>query len=186
MESFKSLFLDVSVQEIQPLDVISVNIWAILISLANLVILFFIFKFLLFKPVKKMLDKRKEAIDSEYKEASDAKELAEKTKSKWDTKMLSANEQAGEIIKNAEENAQKKEELILSEANEKADEIIRRAEAEAELEKKKAKEDIKREITDISCKLAEKLIKKEVSSDDHHQLINSFIEEVGEEDGSEE
>ena len=42
----------------QTLDVISVNIWQILISLANLTILFLLFKKFLFKPVKKVMEKR--------------------------------------------------------------------------------------------------------------------------------
>ena len=41
----------------QFLDIISVNIWDILISLINLLILFLVFKRFLFKPVQKMLDK---------------------------------------------------------------------------------------------------------------------------------
>ena len=40
------------------LDVISVNIWSILISLCNLLILFFIIKKFLYKPVRKMLAER--------------------------------------------------------------------------------------------------------------------------------
>ena len=45
------------------LDVISVNIWQILASLANLLLLTWILKRFLFKPVKKMLDNRRAAID---------------------------------------------------------------------------------------------------------------------------
>ena len=41
----------------QSLEVISVNIWHILISLCNLLILFLIVKRFLFKPVKKALEK---------------------------------------------------------------------------------------------------------------------------------
>jgi F-type H+-transporting ATPase subunit b len=50
----------------QDLDIISVNIWHIFISLANLVILFLILKKLLFKPVKKIVDKRQKELEAEY------------------------------------------------------------------------------------------------------------------------
>ena len=49
----------------QFLDVISVNIWAILASLANLLLLTWILKRFLFKPVKKMIDERQKEIDAE-------------------------------------------------------------------------------------------------------------------------
>ena len=42
----------------QTLDIVSVNLWLILISLANLVLVFLIVKKFLFKPVQRMLDQR--------------------------------------------------------------------------------------------------------------------------------
>ena len=57
----------------QNLDVISVNIWLIIISLCNLVILFLIIKKFLYKPVKKMLAERQNQLDKKYSDAEDAK-----------------------------------------------------------------------------------------------------------------
>ena len=42
----------------QSLDVISINIWHILISLCNLILLFLVVKKFLFKPVKNLLASR--------------------------------------------------------------------------------------------------------------------------------
>ena len=47
----------------QTLDVISVNLWQILASLLNLVLLFLIVKHFFYKPVRKMLDERRATID---------------------------------------------------------------------------------------------------------------------------
>ena len=60
----------------QSLEVISVNLWAMLISLANLAILYWILKKFLFKPVKKMIDERQKEIDDLYADAGAAKEQA--------------------------------------------------------------------------------------------------------------
>ena len=57
----------------QSLEVISVNIWHILISLCNLLILFLIVKRFLFKPVKKALEKRDADIGERYSAANEAK-----------------------------------------------------------------------------------------------------------------
>ena len=56
----------------QNLNVISVNIWQILISLVNLLLLTLIVKKFLFKPVKKVMDQRKSAIDADYEQARTA------------------------------------------------------------------------------------------------------------------
>ena len=62
--------------EAQTLDVISVNLWQILISLANLVILYLLLKKFLFKPVHKFLAARKEEVENLYGEAEEAQEQA--------------------------------------------------------------------------------------------------------------
>ena len=56
----------------QSLDIISVNLWQILISLANLTILFLLLKKFLYKPVTKMLVARRAEIDSQYSDAQNA------------------------------------------------------------------------------------------------------------------
>ena len=56
----------------QSLEVISINIWSILISLANLCILYMLFKKFLYKPVKATLNARQEAIDAQYRAADEA------------------------------------------------------------------------------------------------------------------
>ena len=48
----------------QSLDVISVNIWHIVVSLANLVLMYVIIKKIFYKPVKKMIQDRENAIKS--------------------------------------------------------------------------------------------------------------------------
>ena len=58
----------------QNLSVISVNIWQILISMVNLLILTLIIKKFLYKPVKKMMDARRAAIDEDYAQAKTARE----------------------------------------------------------------------------------------------------------------
>ena len=58
------------------LKVISVNGWAILASLANLLILTCILKKFLFKPVKKIVDSRRAAIDEDYAQAKAARDAS--------------------------------------------------------------------------------------------------------------
>ena len=64
----------------QSLEVISANIWQIIISLCNLVILFLLLKKFLYKPVREMLAKRKALIDGVYADADKAKSEALESK----------------------------------------------------------------------------------------------------------
>lgn len=165
----------------QTLDIISVNLWQILISLANLVIIFLVLKKFFYKPVKKVLDQRQKEIDQRYFEAESAQKIAEQNKAEWDEKIKTASTEADSILKTATATAEKRADTIVSEAREKADGIVRRAENEAQLELKKAEEQIKREIVEVSGALTEKMLEREINAEDHRNLIDSFLEKVGEE-----
>lgn len=163
----------------QSLDVISVNLWQILISLANLLILFLIIKKFLFGPVKKMLAKRQEELDGQYRAAEEAKTRAREDELFWNEKKAGAEAEADDILSRATENARLREEKILEDAKTSAEGIIRQAEAEAELERRKAEESIKREIVDVSAVLTEKLLNREIKMEDHRSMIDSVIDTIG-------
>ena len=160
----------------QTLDVISVNLWQILISLINLVLLFLILKRFLFKPVKNVLAKRQEEIDKQYADAELAQNEANDSRDKWQEKLSGAKAEADAIIQKATDNARYRGEKLIAEAEEKAES----AKTEAELEKKKAADGIKREIVEVSGALTEKMLEREINTEDHRTLIDSFIEKVGE------
>ncbi len=166
----------------QTLEVISVNFWQILISLLNLLILFLLFKKFLFKPVNNMLAKRQDEIDARYEEADEAKRIAEEDKSLWNEKIGTVKAETDEMIKKAQENAKRQGEAIVTKAKEQADGIIRQAETQAQLEMQKAEESIKKEIIEVSTTLANKLLEREINAEDHRDLIDSFIEKIGDEE----
>ena len=165
----------------QTLDVISVNLWQILISLANLFLLFLILKKFLFKPVKNVLDKRQSELDESYAAAKEAEEQAEAHRASYESKLAEANARADAILEDATSTAKTRGEKIVAEAKERADGILRTAEFEAELERKKAEAGIKREIVEVSGALAEKMLEREINTEDHRVLIDSFIEKIGDE-----
>lgn len=168
----------------QTLDVISVNLWQILVSLLNLVLIFFIVKKLFYLRVKSMLDKRQSTIDGDYAAAKEAKDAAESDLIAYREKLDGANEEADRLIKNAVDIASAREREILADAKVKADGIIRRAENDAILERKKAEDGIKKEIVEVSSLLTEKMLEREITADDHKKLIDSFIESIGDGDGA--
>ena len=162
----------------QNLDVISVNIWAILASLANLLILTLIVKRFLFKPVKKIVDARRAAIDNDYAQAQAARDQAEESRQNYEAAMAAAKQTSDQIIADATRTAEYRSNEIISEAREKATDIRRQAEADAVLERRKAEDDMKHEIAEVSTQLTGKLLQREINEDDHKKLIDSFLNEL--------
>ena len=162
----------------QSLSIISVNIWDILISFANLAILTWIMKKFLFKPVKKVLDTRRESIDSAYARADEAEARAEEHRLNYEAAMAAAKQTADQMISEAAREAERRGNEIENEARAQARDIRSQAEADAQLERKKAEKDMKREIADVSVRLTGKLLERELKPEDHRELIDSFLQEL--------
>ena len=165
----------------QTLDIISVNLWHILISLANLALIFWFAKKFLFAPIRAVFQKREDEIAHRYAAADDAQRRADEDRATWESKLQGADAEATRIITEATDTAKYRSEQILTEATTRAQGIVDRAELEAKLERKKATEGIKREIVDVSSAIAEKMLEREVNENDHRALIDSFIDQLGEE-----
>ncbi|MBQ6717686.1 MAG: F0F1 ATP synthase subunit B [Clostridia bacterium] len=164
----------------QSLDIISVNLWQILISLANLTILFLLLKKFLYKPVTKMLEARRAEIDSQYSDAQNAKQSAEAKDAELTERLVGAKAEAESIINEAADIAKARGDKIVEDARATADGIRRQAEEDARLERKRMNETIKEEIVEVSTALAEKMLEREVNADDHKALIDDFIDKIGE------
>lgn len=166
----------------QSLDIISINIWQIVVSLLNLVILFLLIKKFLYKPVKKMLEERQGNIDKQYSDAEEAKIKALEDKKNYEEKLSAASSEADGIIQSAVDTAKAREKEIIADAKAKAEGIVTKAESDAKLAVLKAEDSIKKEIINVSTVLTEKMLEREISQDDHKNLIDSFIDNIGEHD----
>ena len=162
------------------LQIVSFNLWQVLISLANLTILYLGLKKFLYKPVKAVLENRKAAIAKEYADAEEARTSANAARDEYAAKLATAHTTADEIIHDATVVANRRGEKIVAEAHLKADEIVRQGELEASMEKKKAMETIRQDITDVSAAMTEKLLGREMSAADHRSMIDEFLKGVGE------
>ena len=163
----------------QTLGIISVNIWQILISLANLVIIFLILKKFLWKPVSKVMKDRQDMVDKQFADAAEAQAEAEADKAAWAKKLATADEEAAARIAAADDTARRHSDRVIVDARVKADGINRQAEQAAELERKKAEDGIKQEIVSVGAELAEKLLERELNAADHEKMIQSFLDEMG-------
>ena len=166
----------------QSLDIISINIWQILISLCNLVILFLILKKFLYKPVRNVLAQRRAALDQEFASAEADRDAAAKSRAQYDEKLRHAKEDAEAVRAAARQSAEISSRQIMADAQERSEGILRRAQQAAEQEKKRAEMDIRDEIADVSTQLTEKLLDREITAEDHRALIDDFLKDLGEND----
>lgn len=164
---------------VQSLDIISVNIWQILISLINLLIMFRILKKFLFKPVKKVVDARTEQVNRIYTDAEQSRNDANQMKSEYEQRLASARQEADAMIKTATQTAQRKGDQIVSEAKSQASHVKQKAEEEIAQQKKKMLQDVRGEISELAVDIASKVVEREINQKDYDGFVDEFIRNVG-------
>ena len=165
---------------VQSLDIISVNIWQILISLINLLIIYRILKKFLFKPVQKVMNERQAQVDRIYGDANQSRAQAEQMKQEYEQRLASAREEADGLVKNAVQTAQKRSDQMVSDAAAQASRIKQKADEEIAQQKKKMLQDVRDEISDLAVEIASKVVEREISPRDYDGFVDEFIRNVGE------
>ncbi|NLD82960.1 MAG: F0F1 ATP synthase subunit B [Clostridiales bacterium] len=164
----------------QSLDIISVNIWQILISLINLLIMFRILKKFLFKPVTKVVHQRQEQVQKLYSDADASLNSANQLKEEYEQRLASARQEADSMIKTAAQTAQQKGDQILSEAKSQAGRVKQKAEEEIAQQKQQMLKDVRGEISGLAVDIASKVVEREVNQQDYEGFVDDFIRNVGE------
>lgn len=163
-----------------PGEFLNINFFTALFTLFNFIAVFLVLKHFLFKPVMKIIQDRQDEIDHIYEDADKAKESAEALQAEYQQKLQAATQTSEQIVKEAILRGQNKEEEIVRQAKNEASAILDKAAADISQEKKKALNEAKDEISNMAMAIAEKVVGRELNSDDQSKLIDEFIKELGE------
>ena len=160
-------------------SLVAINPVTLIAQICNLFIQMFIVKKFFLDKIKAILDQRRAAADQEITTAEAAKAEALEIKQTYEQNMLQAKAQASEILDRAQKTATTRGEEIIRQANEEAAQLKQKAAADIALEKKKALNDAKDEISGVAMAIAEKVVERQLDSADHDKLINQFIDGLG-------
>lgn len=110
------------------------------------------------------------------KAKTDAREL----RSEYEAKISGVRQEADRVIKTATESANAMSANIVADARTQAEQIKNRAHNEIEIERRRAFEGMKGELSGIALDIASQVIEREVNEKDHEAFIDEFIKNVGE------
>ena len=145
----------------------------------NIFLLFLVASYFLFNPVRSLLKKRQDMIEADIEAAKKDKEDAAVLKSEYDEKIKAADKDADMILAEARKKGLAKEEQIIEEAKAEAGRIIDRANNEIELEKKRAADDMKKEIIAVATAMASKVVSGKIDADIQESLVDDTLNEMG-------
>lgn len=153
--------------------------WAsFVIQLAALLVLILVVIIFGYKPIKKIITKRQDYIDSEIKEAEKSKATWQENELKSKETVLASNRTAADIVAEAKTNALKEREQILSDTALEVERMKKDAENDIARMEVEAQEQIKKEIVDVALDASKELLGREVTSKDNTRLLEEFIEDI--------
>lgn len=153
--------------------------WTVFWNIFNILLLFFLLRRFLFKPITKMMDERKAEIENNLREAQEQKEEARRLSEEYEENLEHSREEGAKLVAASRENAQKEYETILSRAREDARAEAERSRSQAEREKEKLLQEVQGNMTELVLLAAGKLSQKELSDREDQSFVDSFLAEVG-------
>ena len=150
----------------------------ILIAGSFLLLIFLVKKFA-WGNITSILDARAEKITNDIDEAEAARQKAEELAAKREAELAGSRQEAPTILETAKETAEKNKAHILSEANQEALRLKEKAQLEISQNKEEAMNSIKGDVADLTVNLAGKLLSQQLDSEGHRQLIDRYLNELG-------
>ncbi len=148
-----------------------VNINATLIAqILNFLFLVFVLAKFAFKPLCAMMDARKEKIASDIDAAEKAKADAEAVKAEYAAKLADARQEAQAIIENARKTAQAAHDQIMADTKAEQEQVIAAAKDSIALEQKKAMEQVRAQVIELSMAVAGKIVEQKLGSEEDKAL----------------
>ena len=146
----------------------------------SFLLLIFLVKKYAWGNISSILDERAEKISSDIDGAEEARKKAEELASKREAELAGSRTEAKTIIENAKGTAEKSRADILAEAKLEAGRLKEKANQEIAQNKAEALQSVKGDVADLTISLAEKILSKNLDSQAHKELIDQYIDQLGE------
>ncbi len=132
-----------------------------------------------FPAITKMVKERKDYIDDSLRKAHEANEKLANIQKEGESILQEAREKQAAVLKEATATRDAIIAKAENQAKDRGAQLINDAKAEIEQEKQQAIREIRGQVAELSVKIAEKIIKQQLATDDKQmELINKILDEV--------
>ncbi len=131
------------------------------------------------KPINKMITERNQSIENALNSAELAREEMKKLQSDNENLLAEARLERDKMLQEAKGIKEDIIDQAKGEAKKEVEKIKKLATSEIEAQKSAAMEEIRNQVLDLSIVVAEKVIRKELKSeDDHKRLVDNLLKDV--------
>jgi F-type H+-transporting ATPase subunit b len=149
-------------------------------QVVSFILLVILLAYVLKKPVRVFLMKRREDIKNSLEQSAKKEEESRKNSENWERKLDSLSQEIAELHKKISQEGEVERQKIMEKALEEGDRIRKQAQVIAEQEVKKARSALRKEMVDLSVELAERLLKESTQPQDQERLVREYVGKMGE------
>ncbi len=161
------------------MEKLGINLGFFISQLVNFTLLAALLTVLLYKPILRMLNERKERIARSLADVDAAREAAARAQQDYDKKMVEAQRTAQEIIAKASQASEEVAAEIRAEAQRDAENIRRKAREEAAQERAHLLAEVQSQIASLSMMATERVLGQAVDANTQRRLVDQFLAEIG-------
>jgi F-type H+-transporting ATPase subunit b len=152
---------------------------SLIIQMLNFLILLAILHRLLYKPLLAKMEERSAAIKTSLEAAEAARAAAAKQQEENAERLRAAYAEAQSIRAAALKEAADEQRKLVDAARREAQQLVESAKAQTDADIRRAREELRREVSDIAIAVAEKLVRKSLHDEEHRRVVDDAIARIG-------
>jgi F-type H+-transporting ATPase subunit b len=161
----------------QAVEALGLNLPQLIAQIVNFFLLLVILRLLLYKPILKMLDDRKQRIAEGLNAAEIARAEAAQAQANIQQQLDVARKEGQDMVANAQQIAARIQAEAREQASRDREASVERATAEIRLERDRAIADLRGEFADITVRAAERVIGQSLDRQSHQRIIDETLAE---------
>ncbi len=159
--------------------IINLNLTLVL-QVVNFLILIVLLHRFLYKPLTQFLATRADGIKRSLEEAKAAREAAAKAQQEYEARIAATRREAAAMREAAVREVEEERQRLLKASRDEATRLLTEAKTQIEQEVKRAKAELRKEVVGLSVGIAERLIARSLTAEDHRRLAEQVAQEIGE------
>jgi F-type H+-transporting ATPase subunit b len=153
---------------------VGLMVWTLLLFVLSMIVLWR----LAFPRITEALDRRQHAIEESIDHAERVRHEADQLLDEYRERLTDARRQAEEIIERARRAGEAHERESEAEAQARRERLMEQARRDIEMETRRAIQDIRREVADLTVMATEKVTRKTLTEEDQQRLIEEALSEL--------
>jgi F-type H+-transporting ATPase subunit b len=154
------------------------NVWTFAFQVINFIVLLFILKRILYKPVREIIEKRRGLIHQNIEDAEKTKKEALELKERYQQEMDKLKEFKSQMLEKLHEEVEEERKKLMSKAKEEADEVIEKERVLFDREKGRLESELKDKAVETVSIFASNLLTNLSDENLHRAVYGRLFKEI--------